>query len=79
MEISKEELSFLLKSARNTGFIAAFVACFCVLILGGLFAFYIYKSYGAEMMQTTQTQEISDNVNNANGVITNENKTNTNN
>lgn len=79
MEISKEELSFLLKSARNTGYIAAFVSCFCVLILGGLFAFYIYKSYDTEMMQTTQTQEIGDGVNNTNGIIANENKTDTNN
>lgn len=79
MEISKEELSFLLKSARNTGFVAAFVACFCALILGGLFAFYIYKSYGTETVQTTQMQKLDGKINNSKGVITNENNSKANN
>lgn len=79
MEISKEELAFLIKTARNTGFVVAFVACFCVLMLGGLFAFYIYKSYGTETVQTTQLQKLDGKINNNKGVITNENNSKANN
>lgn len=79
MDISKEELTFLIKTARNTGFVAAFVACFCLLMLGGIFTFYIYKSYSTEVSQTKQTQKLDGKINNSNGVITNENNTNTSN
>ena len=76
MEISNSELREMLKDARNTGFIVAFVACFCMLILGGVFGYYVYKSYDSEIMTTTQTQNIGDN--NTLENVKNENETNTN-
>ena len=57
MEISKDELNYLLKNARNTGFAIAFIACFCLAIVGGLFTLYIYKSFEPSIATITQTQD----------------------
>ena len=76
MNISKDELNYLLKNARNTGFAVAFIACFCIAIVGGLFALYIYKSFNTEIAGIDQSQLISG-VSGNSGVVANENGTKT--
>lgn len=75
MQVSEEELKFLLKQSKVSGFIAAFTAIVCVLVIGSLFGLYIYKSYESEIEAVAQNQTIG-NVHN-NGVMNNANKANT--
>lgn len=56
MEISHDELKDLLKDARNTGFMLAFMACFFAVILGGIFALYVYKSFEPNVATISQVQ-----------------------
>ena len=77
MEISGSELREMLRDARNTGFIVAFVACLSLLVIGGVFAYYVHKSYNSEVVSTTQSQNIGDgsyveNVKNENASNTND-------
>lgn len=76
MEISGNELREMLKDARNTGFIVAFVACLSLLVMGGVFAYYVHKSYNSEVTYSSQTQNVGDN--NYLENVKNENESNTN-
>lgn len=76
MEINSNELREMLRDARNTGFIVAFVACFSMMIIGGVFGYYVYKSYNSEVTYSSQTQNVGDN--NYLENVKNENESNTN-